>query len=122
MCMYSEKKNGSDEKYQNNLAEFYDQVNSMLEEGEILEAHCGYNPYAAVTNRRLLIGDEDGIRTIPFSQIQKGKGTNYSGFKTDNPERMETFEIKADKKYVLRNQSDGFVHVVESLYDHLPIL
>lgn len=109
------EKHRTKEERQKILSDFYDQVNSMLEEGEILEAHCGYDPCAAVTNRRLLIGDEYGIKTIPFSQIQKVKAMNYSGYKTKDPERTGMYEIKADETYVLTKQSEDFVHVVESL-------
>lgn len=116
------KKRGSDEKYQKIITDFHDQVNNMLEQDEKLEAYCGYIPCAAVTNRRLLIGDKNGIKTIPFSQIQKIRGTSFSGFRTKDPNNMLTFEIKADKKYVLGNHSAGFAQVVKSLYNHLPNL
>lgn len=116
------EKRGSNEKYQKIITDFCNQVNDMLEQGEKLEAYCGYFPCAAVTNRRLLIGEKDGIKTIPFSQIQKIKGTSFSGFRTKDPNNMQTFEIKADKKYVLGNHSTGFAQVVESLQYYLPNL
>lgn len=118
----AKKKRGSNEKYQKILTDFYNQVNNMLEEGEALEAYCGYFPCAAVTNRRLLIGDKKGIQTVPFSQIRKVKGMSYSAQKTMNPNQMAAFEIKADKKYTLGNQSDGFARVVEALKHHLSSL
>lgn len=116
------EKRGSNEKYQKMITDFYNQVNNMLEQGEKLEAYCGYSPCAAVTNRRLLIGEKDGIKTIPFSQIQEIRGTSFSGFRTKDPNNMLTFEIKADKKYVLGNHSESFEQVVESLQYYLPNL
>lgn len=113
------EKRGSSEKYQKIITDFYNGVTNMLEPGERIEAYCGYIPCAAVTNKRLLIGDKNGIKTIPFSQIQKVKGINFSGNKTSDPNQMLAFEIKADKKYSLGNHSDGFVQVVKALYNHL---
>ncbi len=114
------EKRGSNEKYQKIITDFYDQVNHMLDQGETVEAYCGYSPCAAVTNRRLLIGDKNGIKTVPFSQIRKVKGVSFSGNKTKDPNQMLGFEIKADKKYVLGNHSAGFEQVVEALNRHLP--
>lgn len=114
------RKRGSSEKYQKILNDFHNQVSNMLEQGETLEAYCGYYPCAAVTSKRLLIGEKDGIKTVPFSQIQKIKGMSYSGNKTEYPNQMMAFEIKADKKYVLGNHSAGFEQVVEALNRHLP--
>lgn len=113
------KRRGSNEKYQKMITDFCNQVNNMLEQDEKLEAYCGYSPCAAVTNRRLLIGEKDGIKSIPFSQIQKVKGTNFSGNRTKDPNQMLAFEIKTDKKYVLGNHSEGFARVVESLQYYL---
>lgn len=48
------KRRCSNEKYQKMITDFYNQVNNMLEQGEKLEAYCGYSSCAAVTNRRLL--------------------------------------------------------------------
>lgn len=118
----AKEKRGSNEEYQKMITDFYNQVSNMLEPGEKLEAYCGYSPCAAVTNRRLLIGEKDGIKTIPFSQIQKIRGTSFSGFRTKDPNNMLTLEVKADKKYVLGNHSEGFAQVVESLQYYLPNL
>lgn len=116
------KKRASNEKYQRIMEDFYNGVNDLLEPGERLEAYCGYMPCAAVTNKRLLIGDKNGIKTVPFSQIRKIQGTSFSGNKTMDPNQMLAFEIKADKKYTLGNQTDGFAQVVNNLgkYLHKP--
>lgn len=103
------------EKYQKIINDFYNEVTNLLEPGEEIEAYCGYVPCAAVTNKRLLISDKKGMKTISFAEIRKVQGTNFSGNKTNNPDQMFVFEIKADKKYVLGNHSDGFVQVVEAI-------
>lgn len=113
------EKRASSEKYQEVIASFYRQATQMLEPGECIEAYCGYNPCAAVTNRRLLVMKKNEIEAIPFSQIRKVKGMGFSGNTTKKPDQMQVFEVKADKKYVLANQSDGFVQVVEALNRHL---
>lgn len=113
------KKRGSSEKYQKIMVDFCNDVNNLLEPGEQLEAYCGYVPCAAVTNKRLLIGDKKGITTVAFSQIRKVQGVSFSGKKTTDPNQMLGFEIKADKKYTLGNHSDGFAQVVNALYKHL---
>ena len=110
------KARGGSEKYQNLLARFRQEVNAMLEPGETVEADCGYNPCAAVTNKRLLIGTKKGIESVRFGEIRKLKGMNASGVGTTIPDRMLVFEIKAAKKYVLGNHSEGFDRVVELLY------
>ena len=113
------KKRGSSEKYQKIIVDFCNDVNNLLEPDEQLEAYCGYVPCAAVTNKRLLIGDKKGITTVAFSQIRKVQGVSFSGKKTTDPNQMLAFEIKADKKYTLGNDSDGFAQVVDALYNHL---
>jgi hypothetical protein len=113
------KNRGSDEKYQKIIADFYNDVTNNLEPGERIEAYCGYVPCAAVTNKRLLIGDKNGIKTVAFSQIRKVQGMNFSGNKTNDPGQMLVFEIRADKKYVLGNHSDGFAQVVEAISRHV---
>ena len=114
------EKRGSSEKYQKILGDFYGSVARQLQPGECVEAYCGYMPCAAVTNRRLVISDKQGMKSVPFYQIRKVKGMDYSGNKTYDPKRMLCFEIKADKKYVLGNHSEGFDQVVTALYRHMP--
>ena len=109
-----EKRSGN-EKYQKLLEDFTAEVNGMLVPGERLVACCGYNPCAAVTNRRLLIGSKKGIRSVSFSQIRKVRGMNASGSTVKNPENMMVLEIKADKNYAIGNQSAGFSQVVHAL-------
>jgi len=46
----------------------------MLVPGEQVLGMCGYFPCAAVTNRRLIVGDKKGLREVPFSAIRKTKG------------------------------------------------
>lgn len=112
------KKRAGSEKYQQILANFEQQVNAMLEEGETVEAVCGYKPCAAVTDRRLLVGAKNGIDSVPYAQIKALKGLDGGANKTTNPDRMLVFEIKAAKKYTLGNHSDGFAKLVNSLYRH----
>jgi len=109
------KKRGGSEKFQTIMEEFRKNVNGMLEENETVEALCGYNPCAAVTNKRLLMGTKKGIEVVQFSEIRKLSGLNGAGNKTMDPSRMLVFEIKANKKYVLGNHSEGFDQVVEAL-------
>ena len=109
------KNRNSSEKYQKILTDFSSSVSRMLMPGERVEGMCGYSPCAAVTNRRLIIGDKKGIREVPFSSIRKTKGMNYSGNRTSDPDNMLVYEIYADKKYVLGNHSEGFAQVVRVL-------
>lgn len=113
------KKRAGSEKYQKIIEDFQQQVNEMLEQDEAVEAVCGYNPCAAVTNKRLLISTKTGIDSVQFCQIKSMKGMTTSGNKTKNPDSMLTFTIKAEKKYVLGNESEGFERVVESLYRYV---
>ena len=112
------KKRGGSEKYQQMLADFNQQVNGMLEADETVEAVCGYRPCAAVTSKRLLVSTKNGIDSVAFDQIRKIKGMDGAGNKTTNPDRMLVYEIKADKKYVLGNHSEGFNEVVLGLQKH----
>ena len=112
------KKRAGSEKYQKIMADFQQSVTGMLEPGETVEAMCGYVPSAAVTSKRLLLGTKKGMEVVQFSEIKALKGLTASGDKTKNPDRMIVFEIKANKKYVLGNHSDGFNQVVESLIRH----
>ena len=112
-------KRGGSEKYQNILNDFYSSVNRELAPGETVAAYCGYNPCAAVTNRRLFVGDKKGVRSVSLSQIKKIRGTNFSGNKTDKPDQMLALEIFADKKYVVGNHSEGFSQVVILLQQYL---
>lgn len=109
------KRRGSSEKYQQIMADFKEQVSAMLEEGETVEAVCGYKPCAAVTTRRLLVSSKNGIDVVPFGEIKKLQGMDGGGNKTAHPDRMIVFEIKAAKKYVLGNHSEGFSKVVNRL-------
>ena len=113
------KKRSGNAKYQNILSEFNSKIYGMLEPGEIVEGVCGYRPCAAVTNRRFLVDTKAGVRSVAFSEIKSVKGMNASGNKTTNPDQMLVFEIKADKKYVLGNHSEGFAQVVNSLYKYI---
>ena len=113
------KKRVSNEKYQNILNEFLNDVINILEPDEELEAYCGYYPCAAVTNKRLLISGKNSIESIEFLQIKKIKGMGFSGTSTKNPNQMLTLEIKAEKKYYIGNESEGFIQVVEFLNTHL---
>lgn len=108
-------KRAGSEKYQTILADFQQGVNEMLETDEVVEAVCGYKPCAAVTNKRLLVSGKTGIDSVPFASIKAVKGLNASGYKTTNPSSMLVFEIKADKKYVLGNHSEGFEEVAQLL-------
>ena len=112
------KKRAGSAKYQQLIADFQQSVNSMLEEGEVVEAMCGYKPCAAVTSKRLLVSSKTGIDAVAFSEIKSLKGLNASGNKTKDPSRMLVFEIKAAKKYTLGNHSEGFDQVVHSLVRH----
>ena len=109
------KARGGSEKYQQIMADFKEQVSAMLDDGEQVEAVCGYKPCAAVTSKRLLISTKNGIDVVPFDEIKKLHGMDGSGSKTANPDRMLVFEIKAAKKYVLGNHSEGFNEVVSRL-------
>lgn len=112
------KKRGGSEKYQRIMADFRQLVQNELTEGEVVEAVCGYNPCAAVTNKRLLIGGKAGLETVDFSGIKSLKGMNGAGNKTANPNLMLVFTIVAEKKYVLGNHSEGFDQLVTRLYAH----
>ena len=112
------EKRGGNEKYQKMMADFQQQVQNELSDGEVVEAICGYIPCAAVTNKRLLISSKTGIETVQFDEIKSLKGMNAAGNKTRNPEQMLGFTIKANKKYVLGNHSEGFAEVVTGLYVH----
>ncbi len=112
------KKRGNSEKYQKIMEDFQISVQSALTEGEVVEAVCGYVPCAAVTNKRLLIGAKTGLETVHFADITSLKGMNGAGDKTSNPDQMLVFSIKANKKYVLGNHSEGFNEVVTSLFQY----
>ena len=114
------KRAGSD-KYQQLLTGFQQRAESMLQEGETLEGLCGYKPCAAVTNRRLLVDGKGGIESVEFQQIRKLKGMDAAANKTTDPNRMLVLEIKADKKYVLGNHSDGFADFVNALGRYRPL-
>ena len=107
--------NNSD-RCQKRLEDFRQQVNDMLQEDEEVLAICGYNPCAAVTNKRLLITRRAGVDVVAFSQITKLKGTSYNGQRVDEPGQMQTFQIKAEKNYYLRYQDEGFPSVVNELF------
>jgi hypothetical protein len=111
---------GSD-KYQHILADFQQRVESMLQEGETVEGLCGYKPCAAVTDRRLLVDGRSGIESVAFQQIKKIKGMDAAANKTTDPNRMLVLEIRAEKKYVLGNHTDGFVEFVNALCRHRPL-
>lgn len=85
----------------------------------MVEGICGYHPCAAVTNKRLLVSTKHGINSVPFSEIKSLRGTNATGSKTYDPDRMLVFEIKAGKKYVLGNHSEGFEDVVSALFRYV---
>ena len=112
------KMRAGSEKYQQIMEDFKQAVEAMLDENEQVEAICGYKPCAAVTTKRLLVSTRQGIDVIRFSEIKKLNGLNASGNKTRNPSSMLVFEIKADKKYVLGNHSEGFDEVVQQLYKY----
>lgn len=111
-------KRGGSEKHQQILADFRQKVESELAEGEVIEGLCGYNPCAAVTDKRLMVSTKAGLDIVEFADIKALKGMNAGGNKTSDPNRMLVFEIKANKKYVLGNHSEGFNQVVESLQRH----
>lgn len=110
------KKRAGSKKYQKIMEYFQQQINGMLEHDETIETVCGYNPCAAVTNKRLLVSSKTGIDTVQFHEIKALKGIDAGGNKTKTPDRMLFFEINAAKKYVLYNHSEGFNQVVESLF------
>ena len=110
------KARGGSEKYQQMLADFQEKAQAMLEADEQIDAVCGYNPCAAVTNKRLLVSTKAGIDSVPFAEIKSLKGLNSGGNKTTIPDNMLVFQIKAAKKYVLGNHSEGFDDVVDLLY------
>lgn len=112
------KKRAGSEKYQKILEDFRQSVNAMLEPGEVVEGICGYKPCAAVTDRRLFVSTKNGIDVVPFSEIKSLKGLNAKADRTTDPAWMLVFEIKAGKKYVLGNHSDGFAEVVTALMRH----
>ncbi len=112
------KKRAGSEKHQKILSDFRQSVDDMLETDEVVEAVCGYNPCAAVTSKRLLVGTKKGIDVVEFSEIKSLKGFNAKADDTREPDWMLVFQIKAKKKYVLGNHSDGFNQVVQSLYRH----
>lgn len=111
-------KRGSSEKHQQILVDFEQKIQNMLEADEQMEAMCGYNPCAAVTNKRLLVSTKAGVDSVPFAEIKKLEGMNAGGNKTKNPDSMLVFQIKAAKKYVLGNHSAGFNDVVTHLSQH----
>lgn len=115
------KKRAGSEKYQQILLDFEQRVNAMLEADESVEGLCGYKPCAAVTNKRLLVDGKAGIESIAFQQIKKVKGMNVSGNHTTNPDQMLVLEIKAEKKYVLGNHSEGFCQFVNVLMQHVSL-
>lgn len=115
--LLKEKRAGS-EKYQNMQEEFLQRVNAMLDSDETVEAFCGYQPCAAITGRRLLVDTKAGIQAVAYDDIKALKGVTVSGDKTNDVERMWMIMIKADKKYTICNQSEGFAKVVESLKRH----
>ncbi len=110
------KKRAGSEKHQKILEDFRRNVTDMLEPEEAIEAVCGYNPCAAVTDRRLFVSTKKGIDVVQFSEIKSLKGLNAKADDTTNPEWMLVFQIKANKKYTLGNHSDGFNQVVQALY------
>jgi len=110
------KKRAGSEKHQQILADFRQSVEAMLDADEQIEALCGYKPSAAVTNKRLLVSTRNGIDSVAFSSIKKLNGMNARGDNTKHPANMLVFQIKADKKYVLGNHSEGFEQVVALLY------
>lgn len=112
------KNRAGSEKYQQIMEDFRQQVDGMLEQGETVEAVCGYKPCAAVTNKRLLISGKEGIDSVQFHEVKALKGMDAGGNRTKNPDRMLVFEIRAAKKYVLGNHSEGFNQVVESLFSY----
>lgn len=106
-------------KHQMILENFRQNVSDMLQQGEVLEGICGYSPCAAVTNQRLLVSTKQGIDSVQFYEIKSLRGTNATGSKTYDPDRMLVFEIKAGKKYVLGNHSEGFNDVVSALFRYV---
>ena len=115
------KKRAGSEKYQQMLADFEQRVNDMLEADETVEGLCGYKPCAAVTNKRLLVDTKAGIDSVAFQQIKKVKGMDAAANRTTNPDRMLVLEIKAEKKYVLGNHSEGFKGFVDALMRHVSV-
>ena len=115
-----QKRTGS-AKYQQILADFEQRVSAMLEPDEAVEGVCGYKPCAAVTNKRLLVDTKAGIDSVDFSKIRKVKGMDSAANKTMNPDRMLVLEIKAEKKYVLGNHSEGFGGFVNALMQHVSV-
>lgn len=115
------KKRAGSEKYQQMLADFEQRVNAMLEADETVEGLCGYKPCAAVTNKRLLVDTKAGIDSVAFQQIKKVKGMDAAANRTTNPDRMLVLEIKAEKKYVLGNHSEGFNGFVDALMRHVSV-
>ena len=109
------KSRAGSEKYQQILTDFEQRVNALLEADEIVEGLCGYKPCAAVTNKRLLVDTKAGIDSVAFQQIKKVKGMDSGANKTRDPERMLLLEIKAEKKYVIGNHSEGFATFVNAL-------
>jgi len=110
------KTRGGSEKHQQILADFQEKAQAMLDADEQIDAVCGYNPCAAVTNKRLLVSTKAGIDSVPFAEITKLTGMNSGGNKTTIPDNMLVFQIKAAKKYTLGNHSEGFDDVVDLLY------
>lgn len=111
------KKRAGSEKYQQMLTEFRQQAEAMLENGEVIEALCGYNPCAAVTGKRLLVGGKKGIDSVAFSEIRKLKGMDMMGNSVRDVSRMQLLQIKAEKNYTLGNHSEGFEAVAQKLKD-----
>lgn len=98
---YLKKKRANNSKYQKILEDFRAQVDTMLRDGETVEAICGYYPCAAVTNYRLLIGGKKGIDSVAFAAIEKINGLDHSANKTSNADAMMMLEFKAGKNMLL---------------------
>ena len=115
------KKRAGSAKYQAILEKFNEEVSAALEEGETVEAVCGYRPCAAVTDRRLLLSDKSGLVSIPYDQIRSVKGSDASARKTSNIGSIFFLEIKAARKWVLADEEAGFGKVVRALDRHVSI-
>lgn len=100
------------------MAEFHRQAEQMLLPGEIVEASCGCDPCAAVTNQRLLITTGQGILPLPFSEI-RGLSRSDAGAPGHDPKAREVLTICAGRKYFLANTADGFEEVYEALKRHI---
>lgn len=116
LAMVLKNKRAGSEKYQQILVDFRQSAEALLDADEQIEALCGYKPCAAVTSKRLLVSTKNGIDSVAFSSIKKLNGMNASGYNTKNPDNMLVFQIKADQKYTLGNQSEEFDRLVNLLY------